>query len=81
MPFDVEDDNEVSSGLGSNPNLIYSTDSKTPIDSKGSQSKRKMWYLGIVSSNLPNEIMQEVFRALKVTGFVRMLAFFSMLTY
>mmetsp|Transcript_17532 Transcript_17532/g.24333 ORF Transcript_17532/g.24333 Transcript_17532/m.24333 type:complete len:163 (+) Transcript_17532:1077-1565(+) len=31
--------------------------------------KRKMWYLGIVSSRLPHEIMQEVFRALKATGF------------
>jgi len=28
-----------------------------------------MWYLGIVSANQPNDIMQEVFRALKATGF------------
>jgi len=34
-----------------------------------SDSRKKMWYLGILSSESPQEVMQEVFRALKEIGF------------
>lgn len=61
-PFDVEDD------FASATSLVYS-DRKLSI----SLEKRKMWLLGMVSSQPPKEIMKEVFRALKTIGFVRII--------
>lgn len=56
IPFDIEEE-LVSENVFSNSNLVFS------------ENKRKMWYLGVLSSLPPEDIMREVFRALREVGF------------
>jgi len=58
IPFDFEEeDNMDTNDFSTTKPLIYS------------ESKPRKWSLGVVSSLPPNSIMQELFRALKQTGF------------
>eukprot|EP01114_Cavostelium_apophysatum_P020120 TRINITY_DN6652_c0_g1_i1.p1 TRINITY_DN6652_c0_g1~~TRINITY_DN6652_c0_g1_i1.p1 ORF type:complete len:527 (+),score=127.40 TRINITY_DN6652_c0_g1_i1:65-1645(+) len=84
-PFDFdEEEKNVTYGVDKNQQSLASVPAKLALSnplglskssSIGSTSadatiaKKKMWYLGILSSSTPQEIMQEVFRCLKVTGF------------
>ncbi len=64
--------NNNNSNSGSNsqsPNSLNSTNDNTAFLQQ-QVNRRKMWFLGIVSSHPPSEIMKEIFRALKVVGFV-----------
>jgi len=80
IPFDFDDDTnnneddnakrifDGKSGLVSRFTVRNNRISQS--ESKGvSDPKKKLWYLGVLSSRPPNEIMKDVFRALKVTGF------------
>jgi len=70
VPFDLEDGSQSDFD---NNNMFYSALGKVSLGShfpaQDQHSKRKMWYLGIVSTLPPLEIMKEVFRASKATGF------------
>jgi len=76
IPLDFDEDDNTSSEETPDPNLSFSQKqqqsilkSRSSSTSDSKDQKKKLWSLGIYSTNNANDIMKEVYRALKATGF------------
>jgi len=71
IPLDFDEDESSEE----DPNLSFSQKQQQAVlksrssSTSDSKDKKKLWSLGIYSTNPAHEIMKEVYRALKVTGF------------